>query len=215
MMAVLFRPQRELTSFFHFPISSSFSPYALASLINTLSVQIQTLSVLHKILDLSSEVSALCTIFCICPALLVLHIFWGVLISCIFPNHVYVWYHLLLLHLNASKCSLHYFVFRLFMFPAILLCPDLYSHHPAYFCSYLDSMFHFCLLFCIQFLELLHQWFVYLICVCICIWSHHLHPTAPAYTKDSALLCIPALALRVFWSNFILSAAQPWFFVEF
>ena len=74
-MAVLFRPQRELTSFFHFPISSSFSPYALASLINTKSVQIQTLSVLHKNLDLSSEVSALCTILCICPALLVLHIF--------------------------------------------------------------------------------------------------------------------------------------------
>ena len=84
MMAVLFRPQRELTSFFHFPISSSFSPYALASLINTKSVQIQTLSVLHKILDLSSEVSAFCTILCICPAMLVLHIFWGVLIFVFF-----------------------------------------------------------------------------------------------------------------------------------
>ena len=83
-MAVLFRPQRELTSFFHFPISSSFFPYALASLINTKSVQIQTLSVLHKNLDLSSEVSALCTIFCICPALLVLHIFSGVLIFVFF-----------------------------------------------------------------------------------------------------------------------------------
>ena len=147
-MAVLFRPQRELTSFFHFPISSSFSPYALASLINTKSVQIQTLSVLHKNLDLSSEVSALCTIFCICPALLVLHIFSGFNL-CIFPSHVYVWYHLLLLHLDVSKCSLHYFVFRLFMFPAILLCPDLYSHHPVHFSSYLDSMLPFCLPLCI------------------------------------------------------------------
>ena len=71
--------------------------------------------------------------------------FWSVLIFCIFPNHDYVWYHLLLLHLDVSKCSLHYFVFRLFMFPAILLCPDLYSHHPVYFSSYLDSMLPFCL----------------------------------------------------------------------
>ena len=75
--------------------------------------------------------------------------FLGCFDLCIFPNHVYVWYHLLLLHLNASKCSLHYFVFRLFTFPAILFCPDLYSHHPVYFCSYLDSTLPFCLPFCI------------------------------------------------------------------
>ena len=71
--------------------------------------------------------------------------FFGCFNLCIFPSHVYVWYHLLLLHLDVSKCSLHYFVFRLFMFPAILLCPDLYSHHPVHFSSYLDSMLPFCL----------------------------------------------------------------------